>query len=739
MSFFTELKRRNVFRVAIAYVATAWLLAQVADLVFDNFGTPEWVGKTVLFLLALGLPVAILLAWAYELTPEGIKREGDVDRSESITPATGRKLNLVIIAVLVAAVGLLLFDKFMLRQSAAPQAVPTETVSDAPAAPAAVGKPVIAVLPFESRSADESDAYFVDGMHDDLLTQLARVGSWKVISRTSVERFRDTRESMRRIGEHLGASSIIEGAVQRAGDRVRINVQLIDAATDQHLWAESYDRRLTAGNIFEIQTEIARSVATKLQAALSPKDAARIASAGTQSLEAYEAYLLGRERWRERTAESVEEAVRLFQRAIHLDPGYALAYVGLGDAYRFQVPFGGRSGEEMFPKAQRAIETALELDDRLGEAHAALGGLRRQMHDLDGAILALERALELNPNFAIAYMWYAICLGELGRVEEAERVYSQGLELDPLSVVMRNNRAWNLDALGRFEDMRAELERIIEIDPDFWMGYASMGGYQVFVRGRLDEALPWSTRALAANPSDPELIALIAIQYLQLGDFEGAERWTQRVARVQPEPPGVAFVNYLAATYRNKETDPGRLPDLRRSNSPEEFILARLRDQDLTGRRPERAYQRYFEIYPEILGENGPEVHQFNALAATDIAYLLRESGEPERAERLLDEISRVNESIPLLGAAGSFFGNAAVFAMRNSKQEALAELRRGVDAGWRALWRYFFDHYTVFESLRGEPEFQALRAEVAADIEKQLARVRELEAAGEIPSPEDF
>ena len=307
MSFFAELRRRNVFRVAIAYAVTAWLLAQIADVAFDTFGTPEWVGKTVLFLLLLGFPIAVFFAWAFELTPEGIKKEKDVDRSQSITHQTGRKMNFLITTVLAAAVAFLLFDKFLLRDGATPVNAPAELTTavsddDPTPPPVASNKATIAVLPFESRSSQESDVHFVDGMHDDLLTQLARVGAWKVISRTSVERFRDTTESIQAIGEQLGATSIIEGGVQRAGDRVRINVQLIDAATDEHLWAETYDRALTTSNIFAIQSEIASAIAEALQATLSPGDVARIGKANTQNLEAYEAYLLGRERWRQRYA-----------------------------------------------------------------------------------------------------------------------------------------------------------------------------------------------------------------------------------------------------------------------------------------------------------------------------------------------------------------------------------------------------------------------------------------------------
>jgi TolB-like protein/Tfp pilus assembly protein PilF len=757
MSFFEELKRRNVFRVAIAYAVTAWLLAQIADVAFDTFGTPEWVGKTVLFLLLLGFPIAVFFAWAFELTPEGIKKEKDVDRSESITHQTGRKMNFLITTVLAAAVAFLLFDKFLLRDAATPNDAPVEAPTtghvDAPAQVPAAGsndqpssrprtadRPTIAVLPFESRSADESDLYFVDGMHDDLLTQLARVGSWKVISRTSVERFRDTTESMQAIGEQLGATSIIEGGVQRAGDRVRINVQLIDAATDEHLWAESYDRELTTGNIFEIQSEIAGAIAHALQATLSPEDASRISKADTQNLEAYEAYLLGRERWRKRTTESLADAVRLFRRAIELDPEFARAYVGLGDALRFQVPYSGLPAEDMFPRAEHAIDTALELDDQLGDAYAALGALKSQMGDVEAAIPALERALELDPNYAPAYIWYGINLTEQGRFEDAAEIYSKGLELDPLSITLHINAAAAAGSLGRFDEMRAQIERAIEIDPRSPLANGQMGEFHFFVSGRLDEALPWFVNAFEADPGNTRYLGLAAIAYTQFGDADMAARWIHRAEKTTPDSSLLDFSRLMLSVYR--EDDEASLKLARRMLEdihPDsiELPLALWRDQDLAGNHPAAAKERYLARYPELFGPGAPEVHRFNVSAAIDIAYLMLESGESRQAEILLEKIYKVAETMPLLGFNGTWVGNAPVYALRGDRREALAELRRAVDAGWRAEWWYTFDQDPVFESLRDEPEFQAMRAEVAADMAAQLARVHEMEASGEIPAPE--
>ena len=276
MSFIEELKRRNVFRVGIAYVVGAWLLLQAADILFEAFAAPDWSLRLLVILLILGLPVALFFAWAFELTPEGIKRESQVDRSQSITHHTGRKLDRAIIAVLALALGYFVVDKFVLQSGAPPDTV--DVVGQPDAASGDGGEVVtalptdksIAVLPFEHRSSVDEDRFFTSGIHDDLLTQLAQISSLRVISRTSVAQFENTDKPIREIAELLNVSTILEGGVQRAGNQVRINLQLIDAATDAHLWAKTYDRELTASNVFAIQSEIATAVTEAMRATLSP-------------------------------------------------------------------------------------------------------------------------------------------------------------------------------------------------------------------------------------------------------------------------------------------------------------------------------------------------------------------------------------------------------------------------------------------------------------------------------------
>jgi len=461
MSLFNELKRRNVFRVVIAYAIVAWLVMQIADVVLNNIIAPDWVFQVLMLFLAVGLPIAVIFAWAYELTPEGIKKEKDVDRSRSVTRQTGRKLDFTIIAVMAFAIAYFLADKFI-------------WVGEEPATSVAISeeRPSIAVLPFANRSANDDDAFFVDGIHDDLLSHISKIGSIKIISRTSVLQYRDTTKTIPQIAEELGVATVLEGGVQRAGEHVRINVQLIDAQTDEHLWAETYDRQLSAANIFAIQTEVATAIAEALQATLSPEEQDRLKAVPTKNLAALEAYFHGKQRLATRTSEAYINAVDLFQRAIELDPEFALAYVGLADTYTLQALYAGFSQEEMSAKSELAINKALELDEQLGEVYATLGLFQdQQKRDLAAAETAYKRALELNPNYATAHHWYSVLLNNLGRSKEALARIRKAQELDPLSAIINQAVGNVLGSLGRFDEALAQFEKVIEIDPAFPPAY----------------------------------------------------------------------------------------------------------------------------------------------------------------------------------------------------------------------------------------------------------------------------
>lgn len=744
MSLFSELRRRNVFRVGIAYLIGGWLIVQVADIVLENIGAPAWVMQVILLLLVLGFIGAVFFSWAFEVTPEGLKLESEVDRSQSITGMTGRKLDRSITVMLVIALGYFIWESRFAERGAEPPVVVEEAVSaeasEATEETSATDKS-IAVLPFDNRSSRDEDEYFTEGIHDDLLTNISKIGSMRVISRTSVMEYKDTTKNLRDIAKELGVANILEGGVQRSGNQVRINVQLIDAATDDHLWAEIYDRELTAENLFTIQSEISIAIAEALHATLSPEDQEKVEVVHTQNLEAYESYLQGRKLWTERTAESNVESVKHFQHAIDLDPAFALAYVGLSDAYRFRTYLEGALPDDVYPLAERAARTALQLNPNLGEAYASLGSLKREARDFDGAIADYQRAIELSPSHLDAYNWYAITLATIGRQEEAIDLVYEGLKIDPLSPTLRNNLAFWLMRMGRFEDAQATIKRSIELHPDGRMAYLANGFYQYSVEGRIDEALKSWSQSMRNDPDDVQSMVIVGGRYLELGDRETAERWLDKALLSQPDNiiQNVERLNLALLNDDNAsaiQSAQNLYEQSLKSNQWTGNALEVLRDADIAAGNPANALQRYAALYPEIVENDAPEVHTTNYEAAAQIAYLQLQMGNTERGKQTLQAAIPVIKSVPLMGLGGSCWGNAYTYTLLGRKEEALAELQRGVAAGCNYNWHYTFNIDPIFAPLRDQPEFVAMRETVQANLTEQLARVRELEASGEILRP---
>jgi TolB-like protein/Tfp pilus assembly protein PilF len=728
MSFIKELKRRNVIRVAIAYVIVAWLLLQVADVVLNNIEAPDWVFQAILLLVAIGFPFALIFAWAFELTPEGLKREHEVDRSESITHVTGRKLDFTIIGVMAIAIAYFLADKFV-------------WVGEEPATTVAVSeeRPSVAVLPFANRSAKEDDAFFVDGIHDDLLSHISKIGSIKIISRTSVLQYRDTTKTIPQIAEELGVATVLEGGVQRAGEQVRINVQLIDARTDEHLWSEIYDRQLSAANIFTIQSEIATAIAKALQAALSPEEQDRLQAVPTENLAALEAYFHGKQRMAKRTSGALAEAVEYFQQAIELDPDFALAYVGLADSYLLQVIYSGLPNDEVFPKVEAAIDKALELDDQLGEAYASLGSIKQQMNDFQDAEVAYKRALELNPNYATAHHWYTTLLGRLGRSEEALARIRKAQELDPLSAIINLSVGSALSTLGRFDEALAQYKKVIEIDPALPHGPEFIGDIYWAVSGQLDEAAGWYRQAIALDPGNPTRPALLGFIYLDLGDVGHAEDWINRSMALGPDSRWPNSAMAFLHMYRGEDAEALDFARKALTIDPTAwFELAYLRNHDLQAGRYAEARARYEKSYPALLNDNEPTIDITNFRPAIDLAYVLSKTGEQERADLLLDRSLTFIETIPRLGLAGFWVSDVKIYAQQGKTEAALAALRQAIDQGWRTYWWYYLEHDKNLDSIRHEPEFQAMVEEIKADMAAQLERLRAMEASGKLePIPE--
>ncbi len=461
MSFFSELKRRNVFRVGIAYAISAWVLLQVADLVLENIGAPPMVMRIFMLALAVGFPIALIFAWAFELTPDGLKLEKDVDRSQSITQVTAQRMNRNIIIALVIAVVLLLVDKFTPDMDTQPEPV-AENVENVQA-PASEAQPIeksIAVLPFVDMSPDGDQAYFADGISEEILNVLVKTHSLKVAGRTSSFQFRGRSEDLRTIGEQLGVQNILEGSIRKANNRVRITAQLVTASDGFHLWSETYDRELT--DIFAIQDEIARAITDALAIQLSLTSAGEtLAPVSTRNMDAYDRYLEARGLIVQRL--DFPRAIELLDEAIRMDPQFAEAWAANAQAHTLMRYYLNVSGDEVRAKAEAMALKALAINPNLSAAHSVLGDVYRDNFKWKKAIASYQRALALNPDDIEANEQYAQMLQRVNYFDEALKYSARAVELDPLSWLNLTVHSRLLYASGERSAGWVAMQRVLEM------------------------------------------------------------------------------------------------------------------------------------------------------------------------------------------------------------------------------------------------------------------------------------
>jgi len=518
-NFFSELKRRNVYKVAVAYAVVSWLLIQVATQVFPFFEIPNWAVRLVVLLLILGFPVALILSWAFELTPEGIKRESEIAPHKSVTRKTGRKIVAITAALAVIAAGMFVFQ--LVRSKSIVATRQSEAATGSAGSVTEITGKSIAVLPFDNLSDDKSNAYFAEGIQDEILTRLSKIAALKVISRSSTQKYKSSPDNLREVGKQLGVAHLLEGSVQKIANAVHINVQLIRAATDEHLWAESYNRKLD--DVFGVEGEVANAIADQLNAKLSGTEQKAVTEKPTQNTAAYDAYLRGLAiEHTQYGYEAYQQAARDYVEAVQLDPNFAFAWARLAVLRSFLFFNAVDPNTNTAGAVKEAADRAMALAPEAGESWVAQGAYRyRVLRDFAGAVTAYKQAQIRLPNNSYLLQNLAFVQRRLGLWQEAEATFKKALELDPRDFQLLGSLGGEFYAyLRRFEDARAAMDRALEISPDSASVRASKA-VTFQNEGRLDEAAQ-ELGKIPADATDDFVVAPRIGQAMYERNFDSA-------------------------------------------------------------------------------------------------------------------------------------------------------------------------------------------------------------------------
>ncbi|HJT46463.1 MAG TPA: hypothetical protein VJ721_09360 [Chthoniobacterales bacterium] len=550
-TFFAELKRRNVYKVAVAYAVVGWLVIQVTATMVPALHLPDGLTTAVVVLVLAGFPVALVIAWAFEATPTGIERTMVADALKR--RSRGRTWIYVTAIAAIASIGLFLLGRYSARTA---RFTSDERRRDAEYA-ASLPHKSIAVLPFENLSDDKANSYFADGIQEEILTRLSKIADLKVISRTSTQRFKAAPADLKEIAKQLGVANILEGSVQKASDQVRISVQLINALTDSHLWAETYDRKLS--DVFQLETDVAQKIADSLEAKLSGREKKELAARGTNNPEAYDAFLHAVASSNRQGTQDLEDLIKFARRAVELDPNYAQAWflLALGESQKYFYP---ETNEAQLTKARTAAETTMRLAPDSAEGPGAVGVFSYYcLHDWDAALAQLEIAHQRAPNDANVLLSIGLVKRRQGHVEESISVHQEAAKLDPLNEDIWTNIGRGYRGLRRFEEARAMFNRGHSIAPDD-LEIVSMIAESYVAEGDLQTA--WKImEPLKFNPQDRGFGGKIAVLVFQRR-FEEAERLVKSISPKNLPPLFVGISHSALAQARLAQGDRAKAQSL---------------------------------------------------------------------------------------------------------------------------------------------------------------------------------
>ncbi len=726
-SFVAELKKRNVLRVAAAYALISWILVEAGSVLLPTFGAPESFFRIYVILVLAGFVLALIVAWVFEVTADGVKLERHIDRT-AYEPKSSGGSNVIIIGLLVVALGIsITFNVTGMRGDALDLGGPIAYDS-------------IAVLPFTSRSTNEENQFFADGIHDDILTRLAEIESLRVISRTSVNEYRDTTRNLRQIGKDLGVSTIVEGAVQRSGDRVRITVQLIDAATDEHIWAEKYDRELTMESVFEVQSEISMQIASSLRTALTPEQEIRLTTIPTHSIEAYAEFVKARDNLLQRNFTTLADARQQLEHAIELDPEYGQAHAALAETVL--VTFSNHRSivaEEAYSVAAIHIDEALRTDPQMAQAYAAQGlmqtmrweGTRVGTGNLDAAS-SFETAIRLNPSLADAYIWFASLRRTEGEIEESIDLLTKALTIDPLSRIAYVNLPSSLAMEGQNEKTTALLLQAVGIFPDWSTPYSYLSNHLQRL-GRLDEAIAWGLFEATLSEDPMTGGGLIGI-YQDFGDYEAIMEFMAAFPEDHPlYPIGRGYSFYIRRDYEGALASLENFEDF--GEFPPGFVYPLLVGAAIKSGDFDRAYDFMMQGSPTLAEDSDTTVDRNNASAAVLLAFIEQKRNHPRQATLLLEQAEPIVRTLPRLGMAGHGIKDVHILTLQGRPNAAIEALAEAIDEGFvstQSFDGWEFDEDPIIEPLRSDPRFDALRQQMNDRIEEMRQNVEEAKSSGD-------
>lgn len=690
-----------MLKVAAAYALAAWIFIEAGSVLLPTFGGSESLFRGYVILVFFVFVTSLILSWFFEFSDGGLQRKGSAasGKLNKLHSNDSRRVNITLVVMLVAALCVsLILNIFGFRDSTNINSRAADSLS-------------IAVLPFSNISNDVNNVVFVDGIHDDLLTKLANVKAFRVISRTSVLAYKDTKKNIREIGKELGAQNILEGSIQRVGDRVRINMQLIESLSDEHLWAQTYDRKLTAKNIFDIQSEISTQITSALKTTLSDEEKARVTAVPTENIDAYRLFVSGRQNLHQRLYSSINIARTQFEQAIKLDPNYIDAYVGLAEAIMLlHINHNAIPPETAQADAQVAIDKAFKLNPDHADAFATQGLIYMQQVKSNPLARAkseesFQRALELNPSNARAWMWYSSLVERMNDFERALEYNKKSLMLDPIGRIPHLNIGKLLSALNQNEAAVREFAKGALLHSSWPSIYQAMSN-QLQRLGRLDESLAWARAGDALDDGPFKNANTIGILF-DLGQLELA---VQRIERISSEHPirGIfdAYLQLgnghaqkaLELIDENYEENNEVLPDLLKIKSNVALIAGDL----------ELMRTLVLKSHPEFL-KSDPKVDRMNTAGALKLAYVWLQDGKQELAEDMLKKVLSVVADQPRLGLAGHGIRDVEALALLGRTDEALSAFNSAVNDGF--VSPIAFDGILLIsdvylDSLRGHTDF---------------------------------